>query len=181
MLEAVLWSAAGFLAGAIPFSVLLGKCVLHTDIRAYGDGNPGSANVTRAGGKAVGFAALLLDYLKGAVPVGLAVWGAGLSGWQLTPVALAPVLGHAFSPFLGLRGGKAIATTFGVWTGLTVWQAPTVLRLTLALALLFQEVDGWSVMIGMATSMMTCLTTFQHTASRRLSCSIPATRPARSA
>jgi len=150
MIDTLIWSAIGFLAGSIPFSILLGERVLHTDIRAYGDGNPGSANVWRAGGKALGLTALVLDYLKGAIPVGLAVWGAGLSSWQLIPVALAPVLGHAFSPFLGLRGGKAIATTFGVWTGLTLWQVPTVMGLTLALALLFQEVDGWSVMFGMA-------------------------------
>lgn len=148
MIAALIWSAIGFLAGSIPFSVLIGRLVLHTDIRVYGDGNPGSANVTRAGGKAVGFVALLLDYLKGAIPVGLAVWSAGLSGWQLSPVALAPVLGHAFSPFLRLRGGKAIATTFGVWTGLTLWQVPTVMGLMLGLLFYFQEIAGWSVMIG---------------------------------
>jgi acyl phosphate:glycerol-3-phosphate acyltransferase len=150
MIAALLWSAIGFLAGAIPFSVLLGRYVLHTDIRARGDGNPGSINVLRAGGKAIGLTALILDYLKGAIPVGLAVWGAGLSGWQLLPVAVAPVLGHAFSPFLRWRGGKAIATTFGVWTGLTLWQAPTILGLTVAVALYLQDNDGWSVMTGMA-------------------------------
>jgi acyl phosphate:glycerol-3-phosphate acyltransferase len=151
MIVALIWSAIGFLAGSIPFSVIIGTLVLHTDIRAYGDGNPGSANVTRAGGKAIGFIALLVDYLKGAIPVSLAVWGAGLSGWQLVPVALAPVLGHAFSPFLRWRGGKAIATTFGVWTGLTLWQVPIVLGLTVALLLYLQDNDGWSVVIGAMT------------------------------
>jgi acyl phosphate:glycerol-3-phosphate acyltransferase len=154
MIDTLIWSAIGFLAGSLPFSVLLGKRVLHTDIRAYGDGNPGSANVWRVGGKALGLTALVLDYLKGAIPVGLAVWGAGLSGWQLPPVALAPVLGHAFSPVLRLRGGKAIATTFGVWTGLTLWQVPTVLGLALAPAFYFQRVDGWSVMFGMAVVLL---------------------------
>jgi acyl phosphate:glycerol-3-phosphate acyltransferase len=150
MIAALLWSAIGFLAGAIPFSVLLGRYVLHTDIRAYGDGNPGSINVLRSGGKAIGLTALILDYLKGAIPVGLAVWCAGLRGWQLAPLAVAPVLGHAYSPFLRWRGGKAIATTFGVWTALTLWQVPIVLGLTLAVALYLQDNDGWSVMIGMA-------------------------------
>jgi acyl phosphate:glycerol-3-phosphate acyltransferase len=145
----LIWSVVGFLCGAIPFSVLLGKYRLHTDIRAYGDGNPGAANALRAGGKALGLTVMLLDYLKGVIPVGLAHWGAGLSGWQLTPVALAPVLGHVFSPFLGWHGGKGITTTFGVWTALTLWQAPMVMGLTVALAYVLLDNDGWSAMIGM--------------------------------
>jgi len=92
---------------------------------------------------------VLLDYLKGALPVGLACYRFGIVGWALIPVALAPVAGHAFSPFLRLRGGKAVATTFGIWTGLTLWEGPTVLGLAVGLIQRLQTVDGWTVMLGM--------------------------------
>ena len=131
MFDALIWSCIGFILGSIPFSVWLGRVVLHKDIRAYGDGNPGAANVLRAGGRLVGVVAILLDFAKGAIPVGVAVFVVRMSGWRLVPVALAPVLGHAFSPFLSFRGGKAIATTFGVWTGLTLWLGPTIIGLSL--------------------------------------------------
>jgi glycerol-3-phosphate acyltransferase PlsY len=149
MLVALLWTGLGFLLGAMPFSPWLGRLVLHTDIRRYGDGNPGATNAWRAGGWRIGLPALILDYLKGAVPVGLAHFACGVSGWALVPVALAPVLGHAFSPFLHFRGGKAIAATFGMWSGLTVGEVPTMLGTFLALLLLVQTADAWSVVLGM--------------------------------
>jgi glycerol-3-phosphate acyltransferase PlsY len=143
------WMALGFLLGAIPFSVLVGWVALRTDIRRYGDGNPGAANVWRIGKWRVGLVALLLDYLKGALPVGLAHFGAGLSGWGLVGVALAPVVGHAFSPFLGGHGGKALAVTFGIWSGLTLWEGPVFLGMLLGLLVLMQGADAWSVVLGM--------------------------------
>jgi len=122
----LLWTAIALLLGAMPFSLWLGRLALRTDVRRHGDGNPGAANAWRAGGWRVGLPALLLDYLKGVAPVGLAHFVFQVSGWALVPIALAPVLGHAFSPFLRLRGGKAVAATFGIWTA-----------------------DAWSVVLGM--------------------------------
>jgi glycerol-3-phosphate acyltransferase PlsY len=152
MLHSVLfWTVVGFVLGSLPFSYWLGRSTLHMDIRGYGDGNPGAANAWRAGTWRLGIPAVLLDYLKGALPVGLARYGAGISGWALVPVALAPVVGHAFSPFLRLRGGKAIAATFGMWTALTLWQGPTVLGLSVGVFHWLQAVDAWTVMLGMAT------------------------------
>ena len=144
----LLWTVLGFLSGSIPFSVWLGRMVAHTDIRRYGDGNPGAANAWRAGGWRLGISAGFLDYLKGAMPVALARFGAGISDWGLVPVALAPVLGHAFSPFLRFRGGKAIAVTFGIWSGLTLWTGPTVLGLALTLAAAINRTDAWSALFG---------------------------------
>jgi glycerol-3-phosphate acyltransferase PlsY len=149
--SAVFWTVVGFALGSIPFSYWLGRSALRTDIRDYGDGNPGSANAWRAGTWRLGIPALLLDYLKGAIPVSLASHRYGVSGWALVPAALAPVLGHAFSPFLRLRGGKAIASTFGIWTALTLWAGPTVLGLSVGLFRQLQVVDGWTVMLGMTT------------------------------
>jgi glycerol-3-phosphate acyltransferase PlsY len=144
-MTALFWALLGFWLGAIPFSLWLGRLALRADIRNYGDGNPGATNAWRAGGWRVGLPALLLDYLKGAIPVGLAHFKTGLTGWPLVVVALAPIIGHAFSPFLRFRGGKALAVTFGVWTGLTLGQYPIIFGLFLGLFLLAQTSHGWAV------------------------------------
>lgn len=146
----IIWTALGFLLGSIPFSVWIGYLIARTDIRRFGDGNPGLTNAWRAGGWRTGVPALLLDYLKGAVPVGMAQSLGRLSGWWLVAPALAPVLGHAFSPFLRFQGGKAIAATFGIWSALTLWSGPTTLGLSLTLALAIQSTDVWSVASGLA-------------------------------
>ncbi len=150
----LLWTVLGFLAGSLPFSVWMGRLIARSDVRRYGDGNPGAANAWRAGGWRAGVPAVLLDYLKGAVPVGLAHFEAGLSGWPLVPVALAPIAGHAFSPLLRFRGGKAVAVTFGVWSGLTLWAGPTVLGLTLLLAIAVNATDAWSAVLGMVALLL---------------------------
>jgi glycerol-3-phosphate acyltransferase PlsY len=145
----LLWTILAFLSGSLPFSLWIGRLIARADVRRYGDGNPGAANAWRAGGWKAGVPAILLDYLKGALPVGLAHYGLELDGWALLPIALAPVLGHASSPFLRFRGGKAIAVTFGVWSGLTLWAAPTVLGLALTLAIAVNSTDAWSPLFGM--------------------------------
>lgn len=124
---AFIWTLTGFVLGSLPISVWLGRLVLRTDIRGYGDGNPGGTNVIRAGNRGLGMLAIFLDMLKGAVPVALAHYLFGVDGWPLAPVMLAPILGHAFSPFLRFRGGKAVASTFGVWSAMTVPLGPFVM------------------------------------------------------
>jgi len=130
------------------FALWLGRFA-GRDVREFGDGNPGAVNAFRAGGWRIGVPALLLDFLKGAVPVAVAKYALGVAGFWLVPVALAPVAGHAFSPWLRFRGGKAVAVTFGVWCGLTLWEGPTVLGVLLGLVALFQENDGWTVMLAL--------------------------------
>jgi glycerol-3-phosphate acyltransferase PlsY len=137
-----------FLCGALPMSVWVGKVALGVDIRQFGDGNPGATNVFRAGGKGWGMVALLLDFLKGALPVALANFGWQLEGWGLTAVAIAPIAGHAFSPFLGWHGGKALAVTFGVWTGLSLYLVPILLGVLFAVWLFVLRPEGWAVLAG---------------------------------
>ncbi|MBN1978399.1 MAG: glycerol-3-phosphate acyltransferase [Anaerolineae bacterium] len=148
-MSALLWTTIGFLSGSMPFSLLLGRLFARADVRDYGDGNPGATNAWRAGGWPVGVAVLLLDYVKGAAPVSLAHFVFGVSRWSLVPVALAPVLGHAFSPFLRLQGGKAVAVTFGIWTGLTLGEAPLLLGILVSLFFLIQTADAWAVILSM--------------------------------
>ncbi|WP_287152443.1 glycerol-3-phosphate acyltransferase [Candidatus Solincola tengchongensis] len=138
----------GFILGSIPFSVLLARWRRGVDVREYGDGNPGAVNAWRACGPRCGLAAGVLDYLKGALPVGLAHFFLGIEGWAVFPVAVAPLLGSAFSPFLGFRGGKSIAISFGVWTGLLMFEGPLALGLSLAMFTAFLSGDSWSALLG---------------------------------
>jgi glycerol-3-phosphate acyltransferase PlsY len=143
----IFWIVVGFMLGAIPFSPLIGRLVLGQDITRYGDKNPGATNVLRAGGFFWFTLALVLDISKGALPVGLAYQVYGWQGWEAILIAVAPVAGHAFSPFLQGKGGKAIAAAFGTWIGLTLWQIPLVSMLLLILWSLLIKPSGWAVLI----------------------------------
>ncbi len=112
-----------FLCGSIPFSVWLGKLFLGKDVRACGDGNPGAANVFRAGARGLGVVVVILDVSKAAAPVGLAYNDFGVRGLPMVMISVAPLLGHVFCPFLRFRGGKGLATALGIWIGLTIWKA----------------------------------------------------------
>lgn len=114
-----------FLLGSIPFAYIAVKAFGRKDIRQVGEGNPGAANASRACGPAVGAAVLVLDAMKGLLTVYFLV--KGTSYWQRPALAIMPVLGHAFSPWLGFKGGKAITTSFGIWTALTIWEAPVAM------------------------------------------------------
>lgn len=145
-MTSLLWTAIGFALGALPLAVWLGRALTGKDIRQFGDGNPGGTNVGRASGRAVlGAFVILLDMVKGALPIALAHYVYGVGGWGLVPIILAPILGHAFSPLLGFRGGKALATTFGAWTALTVPFGPFVMTLSLLAFHKLQTVSGWAV------------------------------------
>jgi len=139
-----------FLCGSLPFSVWLAKILLGLDVRKFGDGNPGAANAFRSGNKLVGLLVLLLDISKAAAPVGWAYFNLGIRGIPMLLIAVAPILGHVFSPFLGFRGGKALATALGVWIGLTIWRLslPAVVGALIGIALLTPP--GWSVMLALS-------------------------------
>jgi glycerol-3-phosphate acyltransferase PlsY len=140
----------GFLMGSLPLSVWLGAWILRKDIRHYGDGNPGATNVFRAGGWQWGLLAYCLEIGKAALPVGLAAQVMGIQDAWLVPIALAPSIGHAFSPWLNFRGGKALATMLGSWIGLTLWQAPLVILPALVIAFLLIRPEGWVVLLTCA-------------------------------
>lgn len=149
-MDMLIWSLVGFFLGSIPFSLLMGKLFAKKDIRTVGDGNPGGTNALKAGGLKAGIPAILLDILKGFVPVYLAQ-KSGVIDWSLIPVALSPVLGHAFSPFLRFRGGKALGATGGAWMALTgLWAFPIYGALAIPFAILQTE-DGWSACAGMVS------------------------------
>lgn len=146
----LLWVALGFLLGAMPFSVWLGRIFLRSDIRRSGDGNPGAANVVRSGSWMLGLAVMMLDISKAAVPVGLAYFDAGWRGLPMLLIALSPMLGHAFSPFLGFRGGKALASALGTWIGLTLWWLSVPAVLMVGFWGLLLDNSGWAVVLTLA-------------------------------
>jgi glycerol-3-phosphate acyltransferase PlsY len=98
--------------GSIPTGLILARLVTGRDIRQEGSGNIGAANVTRTAGRKIGALVAVLDACKGILPVLLAR-ALGLDHWALALVGLAAVAGHDFSLFLGLRGGKGVATSVG--------------------------------------------------------------------
>lgn len=153
----VLTIALAFLLGSLPFSYWVGTLFLHIDIRTIADGNPGAANVFRTGHTGLGILAMVLDFLKGFVPVYL--WWNPESTLLGIGLALAPVLGHAFSPFLQGRGGKAVAVTFGVWTALTMGVAAMTMGAVFLFTTLVISVkhDGWRVIMGMASVFLALL------------------------
>ncbi len=111
--EIALLIALGYLAGSIPFGLLFSKLLARSDPREIGSGNIGATNALRAGGPLVGALTLAADIGKGALPVWLAM-RAGAADGLLALVAAAAFLGHLFPVWLKFRGGKGVATMFGV-------------------------------------------------------------------
>jgi len=101
----------GFAVGAVPFGVLVSRAFYGTDIRKAGSGNIGAANALRTLGKRGAAAVLALDALKGYAPAlaAGALWGP----LAAAVAALAAIIGHCWSPLLGFKGGKGVATAFG--------------------------------------------------------------------
>lgn len=145
----LLWAVLSFLSGALPFSVWVGRRATGRDIREVGDNNPGATNVYRSAGFLWYTVAMVLDISKAAAPVGLAYQIFDWRGWPMWLIAMAPVAGHAFSPFLGWRGGKALATAFGAWIGLTIWTVPLVSIVSLVGAYFLLTISGWAVMLAL--------------------------------
>ncbi len=104
----------GFAAGAVPFGVILARAIAGVDIQDHGSGNIGATNVARVIGVVPGAIVLVLDAAKGALPTWLALGTASDPRVALATGAAA-ILGHCFSPWLGFRGGKGVATAFGVF------------------------------------------------------------------
>ncbi len=111
----------GYLIGSISFAVVVSRLMGLEDPRAYGSGNPGATNVLRSGNKTAALLTLLLDALKGFVPVWAVVaFGGphGLDAGAAAMVGVAAFLGHLWPVFFGFKGGKGVATGAGVLMGL---------------------------------------------------------------
>jgi glycerol-3-phosphate acyltransferase PlsY len=143
LLAVLLIAAISYLLGSIPTGYLLVRLFRDEDIRSVGSGNIGATNVLRSGGKGLGAATFLLDMLKGCA----AVWLGGALAGALAPdlalrdaqalAAISAVVGHMFPVWLHFRGGKGVATGFGVFlvaSPLAALAAITVFAIVLLLS-----------------------------------------------
>ena len=120
----ILATLAAYLIGSLSFAVIVSRVMGLNDPRTYGSGNPGATNVLRSGSKPAAIATLVLDALKGWLPVALVHWFGrpwGLGDGTLAAVGLAAFLGHLYPVFFRFQGGKGVATALGVLLGISGW------------------------------------------------------------
>ncbi len=132
---------AAYLIGSLSFAVIVSRVMGLNDPRTYGSGNPGATNVLRSGNKTAAVLTLLLDALKGFVPVFLvSQFGArfGLGEGTLAMVGLAAFLGHLWPVFFKFAGGKGVATAAGVLLGINPWLGLATLATWIVIAFFFR-------------------------------------------
>jgi glycerol-3-phosphate acyltransferase PlsY len=120
----LLFIAVAYLIGSLSFAVIVSRAMGLPDPRSFGSGNPGATNVLRTGRKTAAALTLLGDALKGWLAVVLARWLApqfSLSDDVVLLCALAVFIGHLYPVFFSFKGGKGVATAFGVLVGLNPW------------------------------------------------------------
>jgi glycerol-3-phosphate acyltransferase PlsY len=117
-LLSLLMTVFGYVLGGIPFGIVVSKALGLPDPRTVGSKNIGFTNVLRVSGKTAGILTLLGDFGKGWVCAWVAMHWLTVESYIMI-VAFAPILGHMFSPFLGFKGGKGVATAVGVVLGLS--------------------------------------------------------------
>ncbi|HEU4758802.1 MAG TPA: glycerol-3-phosphate 1-O-acyltransferase PlsY [Dehalococcoidia bacterium] len=133
-----------YLVGAIPTGYIAGRVLKGIDIREYGSGVIGATNVLRTLGKAPFVAVLLADALKGYVPV-FVTWNAFGSHELQVASGLAAVLGHDFPVYIGFRGGRGVATTFGVYAALALEVGFGMVAVALFIVLAFRYMSLMSI------------------------------------
>lgn len=154
----------GFLLGSIPFGLILGK-LKGIDIREHGSGNIGATNVFRTLGKKIGITCLLLDFIKGLVPVLVAI--------KLTPedphgqtievvTALAAILGHNYSPWIGFKGGKGIATSGGALAALMPAAVVLLILIFIIVTKITKYVSVGSIATAVALPLLTIYGSYYH-------------------
>jgi glycerol-3-phosphate acyltransferase PlsY len=144
-----------YLIGCFSSGYFLGKTSKNIDIRSYGSGNAGATNALRVLGKKMGMLTFFLDILKGIVAVLLGKYILGFYGGLLASVFV--VLGHNFPVFLGFKGGKGVATSFGVLLMLN-WQAALIsLVIAVIFILVTKYVSLGSIMASVAAPLVMLL------------------------
>lgn len=138
MLKIIIYLILSYLCGAIPFGYIIAKIFKHVDIRTVGSKNPGATNVYRTISKPLGVLTLLLDMLKGFVPVYFVSIINPSSYLIVLSVALVTILGHVFTVFLNFKGGKGVATGCGIFFALNPL-ATTICLITFIIVLIISK------------------------------------------
>jgi acyl phosphate:glycerol-3-phosphate acyltransferase len=157
MLLYLIVGVVAYLLGSIPFGLILVRIFRKQDIRQQGSGNIGATNVIRSGGKGLGAVTFLLDAAKGYVAVLLA-WQVGLHVHQTqfqtqnlaATAAVCALVGHVYPLWLGFKGGKGVATGFGVFLGITATAALVALAAFIVIFALSRYVSLASIIAAIA-------------------------------
>lgn len=146
-----------YLFGSIPTAVWIGQAFFNIDVREYGSGNAGATNTFRVLGKKAGIPVMLLDILKGwtatnlAYMIGISTTGPygsiSFTNFQLA-LGIAAVMGHLFPVFAGFRGGKGIATLFGMILAINLPSALMCVSVFIVVLLITRYVSLGSIMAG---------------------------------
>jgi glycerol-3-phosphate acyltransferase PlsY len=141
LLAPLVATLAAYLIGSLSFAVLVSRVMGLNDPRTYGSKNPGATNVLRSGSKPAAIITLLLDALKGWLPVVAVKWWGeawGLGDGTVALVGLAAFLGHLYPVFFRLQGGKGVATAAGVIVGFEPWLGLAALATWAIIAFFFR-------------------------------------------
>ena len=159
----LLWAVIGYLAGSIPFGILLSRAMGLGDLRSIGSGNIGATNVLRTGNKAAAAGTLILDGAKGAVAVLLARWLAAEDAAQIA--GLAAFLGHCYPAWLRFRGGKGVATFIGLVLALS-WPVGLMTCATWLAAVAMSRISSVGALVAafLSTAWMILLRDYDQTA-----------------
>ena len=163
----VLLILIAYVLGSIPNALWVGKTFKNIDVREHGSKNTGSTNATRVLGAKLGIFTLILDILKGALPTYLGiVLGAnlltritGIDKLDIIVIGMAAILGHTFSLFLKFKGGKAVATTLGVFLVLVPYAILILLVVFFVIFGLTKYVSLASIVSAVALPITVYLTT----------------------
>ncbi len=147
---AVLLVAGSYLLGAAPWGVILGRVFASTDIRKQGSGSTGTTNAYRVLGIKFSVAVLILDFVKGMIPVVVAGW-LGANRWVIAAAGFAAVAGHCWSVFIGFKGGKGVATGGGAAFALIPWLGFVIIPMAIIL-LLTKYMSVASITVALLTA-----------------------------
>ncbi len=162
----IAWASLGYLLGSIPFGIVIARLFGLGDLRQIGSGNIGATNVLRTGSKLGAFLTLILDAGKAGIAALLALAFAGQDAGQLA--GLAAFIGHCFPIWLGFKGGKGVATFFGLifalaWplglvTGATWLAVAGVFRFSSFAAIVSSGASiAWCIFLGLPQMILLCL------------------------
>lgn len=138
LIEIIISVIIGYLIGSIPFSFIIGK-FRGVDIRKKGDNNIGATNVFRNVGKLLGVLSATFDILKGLIPLIIAFFIFNIPEIGLGLMGMALIIGHIFPIYLKFKGGKGIATTFGVSAFFLIWYIVVVIGLWFLIFFVFKK------------------------------------------
>ena len=163
-LFALMIAVVAYLIGSISAAILVSKKMDLPDPKTYGSGNPGATNVLRSGNKKAAAFTLLGDAFKGLLAIGLArcltTW-LGLPDYTVGLAAIGVVLGHMYPIFFGFKGGKGVATGFGVILAMSFWTAFWVALIWATIAFKFKK-SSLAALIAAACAPFTAFIVMTH-------------------